>query len=57
MGESGETVLSAALRKREPTPKATPWQEAALYGQEAVLYKQEAVVYGRKAAGFYLSAD
>jgi hypothetical protein len=51
-GIIGKNVLSANLRRPEPTPEPTPRQKAPGYRQKAPGYGQKAGVYEQKAPGF-----
>ncbi|MBQ3753598.1 MAG: hypothetical protein II864_08640 [Prevotella sp.] len=51
-GIIGKNVLSANLRRPEPTPEPTPRQKAPGYGQKAGVYEQKAPGFGQKAPGF-----
>ena len=51
-GIIGKNVLSANLRRPEPTPEPTPRQKAPGYRQKAGVYEQKAAGFGQKAAGF-----
>jgi hypothetical protein len=51
-GIIGKNVLSANLRRREPTPEPTLWQKAPGFPQKAPGFAKKVPGFAKKAAGF-----